>query len=483
MSSDEAAWPFRSEVTGMPEVTLEQVEPKVRDMFNRGFAAMERGNIDYAVDMFAACIKAEPFFHRARRFLRAAEIKQTRGRTSGQISQAVAKLSMLPAVVIAQAYLNSGKPMQALEFIEKLLRKDPLNLSHVNLLVKAAELLDEPEIAIQTLAMAREYYGKEADILESLGKLYMKTSQPRLGRECFETLVELRPNNSAALKLLKDAMAIDSMTKDGWAEAAASGGTFRQIIKDEKEAELLERESKAVKGKDDVELLINENKARVQREPGNINYRRALATLYANNRMFEEAISTLQDAQSVAGGRDPAIDQAISATRLQAFDHEIAKLRESGMNAAAQTQEQDRDAFMFKDLQDRVSRYPNDLPLKYDFGLLLFKQNRINEAIQQFQASQRHAQRRVSSIYYLGLCFLAKQQFDMAVEQFQKAASELPGMDDLKKAILYDLGHTLEKVNRPQEAMDCFKQIYQVDIGYKDVADKVEHGYKKPAGA
>lgn len=466
----------------MAEVTPEKVSPQTRDMFNRGFSAMERGNLDYAIDMFTACLQAEPLFHRARRFLRAAEIKQFKSRKAGPISQFTALLSSIPQVMSAQAHLGAGKPIQAIQSIEKLLRHDPLNLSHIKLLGKAAEAANEPEIAIQSMALFLEHHPANTEILETLGTLYMKTNQARLGRDCFETLVTLKPNDPAALKMLKDAMAIDSMTKDGWVDAAATGGSFRNMIRDEKTAELLEREEKAVKGKDDIEILIAENKTRIQREPGNINYRRALAQLYANNKMFEEAITTLQDAQTVSGGRDPTIDQAISATRIQAYDVEISKLRASGMTAASEAKEQERASFIFNDLQERVARYPNDLTFKHDFGVLLFQQNRINEAIQQFQAAQRHAQRRISSIFHLGLCFEAKQQYDMAIEQLQKAASELPVMDDQKKAVLYELGQTLEKVGRLPDAMDCFKQIYQNDISFRDVANKVEHGYKaKPA--
>jgi tetratricopeptide (TPR) repeat protein len=462
----------------MAEMTLEQVPPVTRDMFNRGFSAMERGNLDYAIAMFTACVLAEPTFHRARRFLRAAEIKQSKATKTSQIGQLVAMASTLPTAITAQILLSAGKPMQAIRAIEKLLRHDPLNLSHVRLLAKAAEAANEPEIAIQTLAMVLDHHPGNTEILENLGRLYMQTNQPRLGRDCFETLVELKPNDSAALKMLKDSMAIVSMTNDGWEETAATGGSFRRMIRDERKAEMLEREEKAVKGKDDIEMLIAENKARIQREPANVNYRRSLAQLYANNKMFEESIATLQDAQSVVGGRDPTIDQTISATRILAFDLEIAKLRESGMTTAAEIKEKDRATFIFNDLQDRITRYPNDLASKHDFGILLFQQNRINEAIQQFQASQRNAQRRINSIFHLGLCFEAKTQYDMAIEQLQKAVAELPSMDDQKKAVLYELGKVLEKVNRLPEAMDCFKQIYQSDIGYRDVADKVEHGYK-----
>ena len=461
----------------MAEVTLEQVPQKTKDLFNRGFVALERGNFDYAIQMFTACLDLEPNLHRARKFLRVAEIKQFKSKGGGQVSQFMASMTGLPAMVKAQSLLKS-KPAQALVAIEKLLRNDPLNLNYIKLLDKAAEAAGEPEIGIQTFVIAREHFPKDTTLLERLGKLYMQTDQPRLGRECFEALCELKPNDSAALKLLKDAMAIDSMSKDGWEKVGTKGTKFTDLIKDRKEADVLARESKAVVDKSDIEVLIEENKARIQREPGNINYRRALANLYAGNKMYAEAITALQEAQAVSGGRDPQIDQAISAIRLQEFDEEIRKMTESGMAAAAEAKRKDRALFLFADIQDRVARYPNDLQLKYEFGVMLFQQNQINEAIQQFQAAQRNAQRRISSLYYIGLCFKAKQQFDMAIEQLQRAASELPVMDDTKKSVIYELALLFELTGRKAEALENFKQIYQIDIGYRDVAAKVEQGYK-----
>jgi tetratricopeptide (TPR) repeat protein len=465
----------------MPEVTLEQAPQKAKDAFNRGFVAMERGNLDYAIDMFTACLAIEPNLHRARKFLRAAEIKNTRSKASGGLAGLLASVTTLPAQLKIQALLNPGKAPQALQAIEKLLRKDPLNRGLIKLLDKAADLLGEPEIAIQTLALAREHYPADTALLERLGHLYMQSNQPKLGRECFETLCELKPNDTAALKALKDAMAIDSMSKDGWERVGAKGTSFVDLIRDRKEADVLAREAKAVADQQDIAVLVAENKARIQREPGNVNYRRALAALYAGNKLYAEAITALQEAQTVAGGRDPQIDQSISAIRLQIYDEDIGKLREGGMAAAADAKTRERDTFAFNDLQERVSRYPNDLQLKYELGVLLYQQTRINEAIQQFQAAQRHAQRRVSSLYYIGLCFKAKQQYDMAIEQLQRAASELPVMDDTKKSVVYELGLVLELVARKAEAMEAFKQIYQMDIGYRDVAAKVEQGYK-PAG-
>ena len=319
----------------MAEVTLEQVPQKTKDLFNRGFVAMERGNFEYAMDMFTACLELEPNLHRARKFLRVAEIKQFKSKGGGQLAHLMSSITGLSSMAKAQSMLKS-KPMQAIQAIEKLLRKDPLNLNHIKLLDKAAEAANEPEIAIQTLAIALEHFPREITILERLGRLYMKTDQPKLGRQCFETLCELKPNDSAALKLLKDAMAIDSMSKDGWEKVGNKGTKFTDLIRNRKEADVLARESKAVVDKNDIQVLIDENLLRIKREPGNINYRRALASLYSSNKLYAEAIATMQEAQTLSGGRDPQIDQSISSIRLQAFDDEIKSLTERGMTAAAE---------------------------------------------------------------------------------------------------------------------------------------------------
>jgi len=466
----------------MAEVTLEQVPQKTKDLFNRGFVALERGNLDYAIDMFTACLQLEPNLHKARKYLRSAEVKLFKSKGGGQLAHLVSTVTGLPSVMKAQALLKS-KPLQAIDAIEKLLRQDPLNLGHLNLLVKAATAAGEPEIAVDSLAIALEHYPHEPLILERLGRLYLQTDQPRLARQCLETLCELRPKDTAAIKMLKDSMALDSMSSGGWEKVGTKGTKFTDMIKDRKEADVLARESKSVMDQSDIAVLVEENKARIAREPGNINYRRALASLYASNKMFSEAITTLQDTQAVSGGRDPQIDQAIATIRLQIFDEEIKTYQQKGMAAAVEAKTKDRDQFIYEDLQDRVARYPNDLQAKYEFGVVLFKQNRVNEAIQQFQASQRNAQRRIQSLLYIGLCFKAKQQYDMAIEQFQKAVSELPVMDDIKKSIVYELGLVFELVGRAADAMECFKQIYQLEIGYRDVAAKVEQGYKPAATA
>ena len=108
---------------------------------------------------------------------------------------------------------------------------------------------------------------------------------------------------------------------------------------------------------------------------------------------------------------------------------------------------------------------------------MLFENDYFNEAIQQFQVAQRSARNRVKSLYFLGLCFKAKGQHDMAVDQLDAALKELLVMDATKKDVLYELGLIAELQGDIPTALGHFKQIYQADIGYRDVAAKVESGY------
>ena len=77
----------------------------------------------------------------------------------------------------------------------------------------------------------------------------------------------------------------------------------------------------------------------------------------------------------------------------------------------------------------------------------------------------------------LARCYEAKNMLDLGVRQLQEAAGEILGLDATKKEILYLLGNILEKMGRKEEFLDAFKQIYEADYSYKDVAIRVESSY------
>lgn len=455
----------------MAELSLDDAPRKVRDLFQKGYSAMERGNLDYAMDMFMSVLEMEPRLLRARRFMRAAEIKK-KGK-GNHLTHIIALLQGLPIMLSVMSSMGK-KPAKALQAAEKLLRIDPLNLSFVRLYDQAACAAEMPEAAAMAIETTREHFPRDVALLERLGRLYLEINETHKARECFEELVRLRPKDQKALKALKDSAALDTMRSGGWEGA----GTYRDVMKDAKEAALLEQAGKAVKAGAGTDALIADTLAKIEREPENMNYRRALADLYTRAERFDDALRVLEVALRMTGGADPELDRSVTFTRIRQYDQNIKAMEEAGDASGAQALAAEKDAFVYQTAQERVQKYPNDLQFKYDLGVLLFERGRTNEAIQQFQAAQRNPQRRVRALYYLALCFKSKQQYDIAAEQLEKAASEMHVMDDTKKDILYELGQISEAMQNVDKATTYYKQIYAIDIGYKDVAQKIERGYR-----
>ena len=121
----------------------------------------------------------------------------------------------------------------------------------------------------------------------------------------------------------------------------------------------------------------------------------------------------------------------------------------------------------------------DDLQLRFELGLLYFKSQRWNEAIQEFQKTQNSPHERIQSLNYLGQCFTRRGLHDLAVRAFQSAIREKETFDDEKKELIYELGDALEKAGKANEAIEQFKLIYEVDIGYRDVAAKIDQFYSK----
>jgi hypothetical protein len=73
----------------------------------------------------------------------------------------------------------------------------------------------------------------------------------------------------------------------------------------------------------------------------------------------------------------------------------------------------------------------------------------------------------------LGRCFTARGMLDLAAKTLSDAATELVVMDSVKKDVIYNLGLVYEKMEDKEKSIDCMKQIYEVDYGYRDVAARV----------
>lgn len=454
-----------------------QTAQQAQNFFNKGQLAFERGNLDIAMDLLLQSVTLSPGFSRARKVLRAAQIAKFRKEKKGKLALQILEVRAAVMRMKVTALLKAGKKEAALNECEKLMAMNPLNPQNVNLAVEAAEACNLPEAALFTIEAAYEHNQNDMDLLRRVADYYMAAGEYAKARDAYVKLSASRPNDQTILKLLKDAEARTTMEKGGWEEAAGKKGGFRDLIANKEVAAKLDIQAKSVQSGSDAQTLIDDAKARLAEEPNNINYYRALARIYSQNKRFGEAVATLEDARKI-NAADPELDRALSVAKTAAFGAKIEALKAEGKAEEAAAAETERDQFVFDDLASRVQRYPSDLKLRFELGMQYYKYEYFDDAIAQLQLAQRNPQERVNALYYLAMCFVKKDQSDMAVMQLETALEQLPVMDDLKKKVVFALGDLAEKAGNLEKAFEYYKEVYGVDIGFEDIGERFQRVYK-----
>jgi len=120
-----------------------------------------------------------------------------------------------------------------------------------------------------------------------------------------------------------------------------------------------------------------------------------------------------------------------------------------------------------------------DFETHYNLGLAYKDMDLFDEAIEEFQTAFRGTDPNSPDPHYfqvcnmLGLCFMAKNEPQLATVWFKRGV-EAPGRtEDEYQAMRYDLGLAYEQMGRYDQALEVFEMVYAVDINYREVAEKL----------
>lgn len=461
----------------MPEKNLDEVSASWRDLYEKGYAALQRQNLDYAINIFNQILQKEPTFFDCREALRLAQLKKAGG-ASGFFKKAFGTVSCQPMIAKGRLALRSN-PLEALHIAEQILNSDPHNSMAHSLLADAALAASLPRTAVLSLEMLFKNSPNDNKLAIKLAEALTLAGQVAKAETIYSDLMRHDPGNIEIGQALKNLSARRTMQEGGYDSLASGEGSYRDILRDKEQSIALEQEQREVKTDDVATNLIKEYEARLAREPENMKLMQSLADLYAQKSNFERALDYYKQMAATRIGDDPSLDKTITEITLKKFDQAQASLDPQAPDYAEQTERlrAEREQFELTECQARADKYPNDLQIRFDLGLVYFRAGKISEAIQEFQKAQANPHRRIQALYYLGQCFMQRGILDLAARTLQNAVKEKVVFDDEKKELVYTLGCVFERMKKPGEAIDQFKLIYEVDIGYKDVAAKVDAYY------
>src|SRR5688500_18076916 len=159
----------------MAEKTLAELPRDLRELYEKGNAALQKKNYDYAIAIYNQVLAREPGFYPCREALRSVQFAKA-GEGRSFFKKVMGNASASPQLAKAQFQVRSN-PGEAMTTCEQILNSDPNNTSAHKLLAEAAMALEMPKSAVLSLEIAFRNSPKDKEIGMRLGEALTATGQ------------------------------------------------------------------------------------------------------------------------------------------------------------------------------------------------------------------------------------------------------------------------------------------------------------------
>lgn len=449
--------------------------------------AADRGNYDYAVDLYLQLLEFQPNHTEARKKLREVEVRkfQELGVTKSNPAVYLTGLGSLLGALVFGVIRKYDKAMSA---CEAFLKKDPYNAFVLTQLARAAAGAGQKDTAVLVYEDIRSRLGSPKNKmaqrshisrLRALGGLYAEGGDYVKAAECAEEIIRYRPTDRDAQKNIRDWAARRSIVTGRWDEAQKLG--YRTALENEDKSQSLEDSHRDIRTREDVDGAIRRVTADLQADPQSTRLLIQLGEYHQMNQVWEKARGCYLKAQEI----DPSnflVQQKLGDLRLAEMDEQIKTLASAeATRAQAASLKAERTQFALAEYQRRAKARPQDFPTRYKLASILYQLKKYHEAAIQFQHASKDPRHRQAATFRFGLCLQKQGMIDLAIEQYRRAAhgASIIGLEI--KNILYTLGRAYEGQGRLPEALDAYKRVFDADMDFRDVSARIEELYKKGA--
>ncbi|WP_435895048.1 tetratricopeptide repeat protein [Oceaniferula spumae] len=457
------------------EVTEAELPANIKALWLKAQSAFELKNYTYSISLCHAVLKEAPGFLDARRLARNAAASENAGKKKkkGLFGGSGLSLMKIPS-------LGKKDPVAAMMALEVELAKAPFDGQANDMLFDCALRMNLLDTAAFSLETVRSGSPENTKLLHKLAEHYLARDMPDKAADVYNDIVKQDSADIDAVKGAKDATARASMKKQKWEEAQS----FRDVMKSSDDAAEQEAANRAAMTRDQMLEKLAKLSEAYASDNENLKLVKDIGSLYEQLEDWPNAYSFFQYAYELSN-KDVALQNKATYMKDKAADFQIEELRK-GLEADPDNAElkaqyelviSDRTSEQVKEAQERVDRNPTDPQLRYELGLALYKSGDHSSAIPHLQQATRNPHIRTRVLLLLGRTFKAKGMYDLAIKQLSDALADLHGMDGTKKEVLYEKGLIHEEMDDKVSALDSFKQIYEVDYGYRDVAQRVEQSY------
>ncbi len=170
----------------------------------------------------------------------------------------------------------------------------------------------------------------------------------------------------------------------------------------------------------------------------------------------------------------PHVVEVVATEAGPPVEEAVPELSEASLNELAEVFQEFR-----SELGEMNEDEEEDLETHYNLGIAYREMGLLDEAIGEFQKVAKAVQKgrpfpyAMNCATLLALSFMDKSEPKIAALWYQRAL-ELPRLDhDTVLALRYDLGVAFDLAGEADAALDSFRQVYAMNIDYRDVADRI----------
>lgn len=465
------------------EDALKDIDQRFIKQLDSAHSSIDKGNPEYAVGVCSTILQKYPACLDVRKILRIAQRKFV-GKLN-VVAQISSSINGSLFAMKAKSMIKKGDALKVLSDGETLLKVNPYNAQVLKAMAIAAESLNYWSTAAFLYQNIVDIYPTNKKIMLAMGDAYLKCRKADEALRVGDAMLKQDAGNGDAQALMRSASVIKTMDKGKWEDQDSD---FKSKIKSADESIDLEKAGRLMNDEDTLLHMVERLKLQINDDPENINLYKEIVGSYRTLKKYDEALEFIGKARQLSMGKaDTSLEKLEHDLNLASMTMKIEQMNKelesnpdnNELKKSLEEMKSKEHSYRLKNAKGMVDKYPNDYNFRFIYGTLLFEDGRLDDAIAQFQLSQRSPKVRLQSLLGLGKSFMAGKKYDLAVDQFTTAKSESQLMNDSKKEIIYELGRAYELMGKPDKAFNEYKEIYQSDIGFRDVSQKINEYYAK----
>lgn len=428
--------------------------------------AVRRRNYDFAVDLYQSILEIDADQGEARAGLRQALRQRFEAKKGG--TQFLRMLGGAAPLALAKTMRKAGRHDACVKAVETYLAMQPLDEDANLLLGLALEDAGHFKSAQAVYEFLAEIAPRNPAGLKRAGAMTYRLGDHAKALDYYERALQADPRDQEAIKARKDLSAERALQSS----AADHVRHSRDQLKDKAQTQALDRAQRSHLSDDELRGELTKLEARYAEAP-DPDVMLRLAEVHEKLKDPESALEWVERALSY---RKDSFELACLAGDLRTKIHKkaISKASKDGDDVRANQLESELPALEIQDWRRRVDLRPGDPALRLQLGRRLMRAGDFDGALAELQKAIADPRSRRDAQFALAQCFQGKGYPDLARKEYLHALEGHASMDDRAKEILYNLGALAEAEGNSTDARAHYARIFEVDIGYRDVAAKME---------